>query len=308
MHRFRCSAAITFTLLFASRDLSGNDGNTACGGRHKEGDTIVCYVAFRTDPTLDNLELGFLGPSDGNGDASNNIILRESHKVCPGVFAVSGRVESVVPGNFVPVSILAAVRPNAWRNYGNVYGFKSDAVLTIEKAVGPNSKTSVPGTGNPSTESQSLSAYSRPPPDPHIFPSLESIHGKKPTTPCEGGHKPGSKISCYVTFAGASSFTMLTSAFYSRVVPEDEAGLCSSVVFRESRKISKHTYKITGMLPACASGKYVLSSLVAHTATDMRVYNNGSDYKDDVPVIRLDNPHQTLFSEIIYVGAASPCD
>jgi hypothetical protein len=120
--------------------------------------------------------------------------------------------------------------------------------------------------------------------------------------PCEGGHQPGSKVTCYVRFAGPSAFTTIYLSFYTPHAPSDQSGLCGNFMLQNSKKIGRRTYKVTGVLPPCANGSYLLSNLVAYTLTGMRSYQEGIDFINKFPAVRLDNRNQTLFPDILAIG------
>ena len=140
-------------------------------------------------------------------------------------------------------------------------------------------------------------------PSPYLFPNFRSLHGKSRKRPCDGGHKPGSKIACYVSFDGDSAFTSLYLSFYTPEVSYEQSGLCSSFLFQDSERINRRTYRVTGVLPACANGGYVLSGMMAHTLAGMRSYQQGVDYMNRFPAIQLENRNQTVFPDIVTIGS-----
>lgn len=308
-----------------------------CQGTHRPGDRIVCYVTFKGDPEFTALTLSFNAEAvQDQGELPVAFNLDKSRKIAPGTYEVSDTLPFATSGRCYLFSIIAARGPGAYRIY--VYGREffhriaihfSEEDLVEEPAADINYKLNEPAiviplnpiiphptfksgpTTGPGTKgkerSRKLVEVGPPPrgPSPDIFPLFRSLRGRSMKRPCEGGHQPGSKITCYVGFAGASAFTMIYLSFYTPQVPSDQSGLCSGFMFQDSRKIGRRTYKVTGVLPPCANGNYLLSGLVAYTLTGTRSYQQGIDFINKFPAIRLDNRNQTVFPDILTIGPYS---
>ncbi|HVG92245.1 MAG TPA: hypothetical protein VNB54_12210, partial [Alphaproteobacteria bacterium] len=192
--------------------------------------------------------------------------------------------EKVIVGGHDPVPISAIHDPAVPRDESTLYLVKEN----FEAASSPKGKSS-----------ESFS-------DPARIPDSVRIKGTPLDRACEGGHTPGSKITCYVIFDGDFALIALYLSFYNPYVQPDQGGLCNSFMFQEKERVSADTYKVTGVLPACASGAYLLTSVQAHTVGGVHSYSSGSNYQNQYPVAWLENPHQTLLPDVIYVGSNPP--
>jgi hypothetical protein len=99
---------------------------------------------------------------------------------------------------------------------------------------------------------------------------------------------------------------LVNPQFYTQDVPFEEHGMCNWFSFDESEKIGRRTYKLTGELPPCATGSYVLSGMTARTLTGFHDYHNSIDYRNQFPVIHLDNRNQKVFPKILEIGSSPP--
>ena len=143
-------------------------------------------------------------------------------------------------------------------------------------------------------------------PSPDLFPKFRSLQGKNHKRPCEGGNKPGDRITCYVGFDGESAFTRIYLSFYNRDAQYEQSGLCNSLFFQDWQKVGRRKYRVTGILPACADGNYTLSGMQVWTLTGLRDYREGIDFINRFPAIHLDNRNQTALPDIVSIGPFPP--
>jgi hypothetical protein len=312
----------------------GNPVTGKCQGTHGPGDRIVCYITFKGDPEFTALTLSFNAEAvQDPGELPISFVLDKSRKIAPGTYEVSDTLPFATSGRCYLFSIMAGRGPGVYRDY--IYGREffnriaihfSDQGLVDEPAHEPTFKldepkiviplqpiipspivkrVAAPATPiNPVKPSGKLVEVGPPPrgPSPNLFPQFRSLRGRSMKRPCEAGHQPGSKVTCYVRFAGPSAFTTIYLSFSMQRVPSDQSGLCGAFMFRESKKIGRRTYRVTGVLPPCANGSYLLSNLVAFTLTGMRSYQEGIDFINKFPAVRLDNRNQTFFPDILAIG------
>ncbi len=92
---------------------------------------------------------------------------------------------------------------------------------------------------------------------------------------CGGTHRPGERITCYVSFEADADFTSLSVQFnlHGEEKPRQH-GTYSNLILRDATKISARTYAVSGVVPDCMPGTYVLSSIIARTSDDWQHYRN----------------------------------
>src|SRR4029077_13928302 len=96
-----------------------------------------------------------------------------------------------------------------------------------------------------------------------------------------GLHHPGDHLRCYVSFAGKTDFTKVEVVFNLPENPPPKArGAYINFVLRDSRKIDERTYEVSGELPECYSGTYVLAAISAAAGErGYRLYSNGYQFQ-----------------------------
>lgn len=333
----------SFLLAFLAAGLlpAGNPVVGKCQGAHRPGDRIVCYVTFKGDADFTSLSLGFNPEAvQDPGELPIAFNLEKSRKIAPGTYEVSDTLPFATSGRCHLVSIIAGRGPGVYRmyNYGREFfnritiHFTDETVEETPPDLNVNlnePQISVPLQSmvphlkpgmikskplpaskiKPGKEKKEKLVEIGPPPSgpgPNLFPQFRSLRGRNWKRPCEGGHTPGSKITCYVSFSGPSAFTSLYLSFATPQVQSDQSGLCSSFMLQNSRKTNRRTYRVSGVLPPCAGGSYLLTDMVARTLTGMRSYMEGVDFINKFPAIRLDNYNQTVFPDILTIGAELP--
>jgi hypothetical protein len=102
-----------------------------------------------------------------------------------------------------------------------------------------------------------------------------------------------------VTFERAVAFNKLYINFNRlKDVPENQRGLCNGILLQITEKVDYQTYKVSGVLPACADGRYFVSDVTAQNAEwGSHPYNTRASLKRDMTV-ELQNPHQKLFPDV----------
>lgn len=303
----------------------------ACGGQHKMGDRLTCYVTFAAAADLTHIEVVF-NIEDSIG---GNLVLRESRRVGPKTYEVSGPIADCRPGTYALADVIAA-NGQASRLYQGGFGLSSNITLEVEKAL---IKTE-PRIPRRRIKQSIVTGISQAPQafaaQPQTFPEVQNIEGASSSTNpfasfarslerftgrnrCTGTHRPGDRLSCRLKFERAielSSLSILLDMderdrvvpYYQR--PEDQRGLCTSFVFEHYRRIDARTYEVSGTLPVCGSGKYFLSEITAFTACDNDVHCRSRSYSSPTDIrnpatFRLKNPHQALFPALSGVSSKS---
>lgn len=292
------------------------------------GDRLTCFVTFAAPVDLTHVEVAF-NIQDANG---GNLVLRESRRVGPKTYEVSGPVSDCRPGKYALADVTAA-RGTAFRLYQGGYGLKSDITLEVQSTPVKQEPRVIPRRVKKGFQTGTMQSPQAGPSESQAFPRLDRVEGSPSSTnafaatlaieqlfrkhQCSGTHRPGDRLSCRLQFGSAielSSLSILldmddrdrTIPYYQR--PEDQRGLCTSFVFDQYRKIGTRTYEVDGVLPACSSGRYFLSEITAWTACDGEVHCRNRTYAipTDIrttPTFRLKNSHQTLFPGLSGVSA-----
>jgi hypothetical protein len=96
-----------------------------------------------------------------------------------------------------------------------------------------------------------------------------------PTARCSGAHRPGDLITCYITFEAKSNFSNLQVQF--NLPREDEPrqhGSFINFILRDTQQIDDRTYMVSGLLPDCVPGTYILAAVIATSGRDWQQYIN----------------------------------
>jgi hypothetical protein len=107
----------------------------SCGGRHRPGDTLTCFVAFDGDPDFGKVEVVFNlpdNPPPNHRGSYINFVLRNSRKIAPGTYAVSDVLPDCVPGQYILAAVSAGIAGKGYRLYSNGYGFHSELTVDFE--------------------------------------------------------------------------------------------------------------------------------------------------------------------------------
>jgi hypothetical protein len=309
------------------KGLSVSEGKqNDCGGKHQPGDRLTCRVVFDGKSEFTKVEVVFNLQTEKDADQIGmfiNFVLRDSQKVGNQIYEVSGVLP---PQNASGVYLLSAVSASmgerGYRLYQNGYGFKSDITFdfrnpasSVVKTVEPDNQTILgPATNieiKPETEEEVRKR----------FPPLVGISENAPTSSssrgpsawfhhnfkqesCGGSHKPGERLTCYISFEQDAAFYSIFVNFNRLTeIPKDQLGLCGSFLLQVTQKVDFRTYKITGVLPACAAGRYYISDVSARSADGgMHLYNCRALLKSDTTV-DLRNSHQKLFPDVKNVSS-----
>jgi hypothetical protein len=324
------AARIVFLLLFFAAPALLAQERNSCGGLHRRGDRITCYVTFAAAADLTHVEVVF-NFEDGKG---GNLVLRESRRVGAKTYEVSGRVSDSRPGNYRLAAVTAA-RGSAYRLYQAGFGLSSEITLEVEN-VSVKPEPRVPSRFR--EQGFATGSIANPakagPLEPHAFPEVEIVNSSHSpanafaamTRPlerlvqknrCGGKHRPGERLSCRLQFDNAVELSALSILLdmddrdrtlpYNRR-PEDQRGLCSSFVFEQHRKINARTYEVGGTLPACGSGRYFLSEITAFSACNGDAYCRSRRYSAPTDIrkpatFRVENSHQAVFPGLSGVSA-----
>lgn len=307
-----------------------------CGGKHAVGDAMTCYVTFAGTADFSKVEVAFNRQEQGGG----NFILRASRKLDAHTYEVSGTMDRCLSGNYMLADVMAS-RGNAYRDYQKGYGLSSDIAVEVEEVpivetspknepntalpIGtnvvlpsPSSITDVKATKCEPDLPEITAIGSAIPAGSNPFAEIaKSLRRMMTKNHCGGKHSPSDKVSCYVRFADDVEISSLFISFglgnkdrgTTDQTPKDQRGLCTDFSFDQYRRIDSHIYEIGGIVPACRSGRYVLSDVVAFRTVGgadrscrRREYNKASDLRNP-PALSLQNSNQTLFPELLEVSA-----
>src|SRR5690242_11809792 len=106
MLRWLCAVLVFSNAAPVTRGASGaaKDKPDNCGGVHRPGDILTCYVTFEGNPKLTGLEVVFNLPREDKPRQHGSFIsfvLRDTRKVGPHSYAASGVVPDCVPGTYI---------------------------------------------------------------------------------------------------------------------------------------------------------------------------------------------------------------
>jgi hypothetical protein len=329
-------AATTMSALPTQTELTLKDEQSNCGGKHAVGDRLTCYVTFAGATDIEEVEVVFNRQEQGGG----NLILRESRKLNGSTYEVTGTINRGLAGTYI-LAVIAACKGKSGRDYVEGLNLATDITLEIKEA--PKSKehpilnadllpsgiASIPSRAITTVLPDVTRTKCEELPDITTMGSIAPDSGFVTRTAgwlrrvfdlqrCGGWHSPNDKLSCYVEFGTPiepkSFFVSFISAERNLAPPgtlKDQWGLCSNFGLDEFKKISPRLFLMTGTVPACQSGQYLLSSVVvygvstkANRSCGRREYKP-SDFRNP-PTLRIENSDQTSFPELLQVSATPP--
>ncbi len=312
-----------------------------CGGVHKVGESLTCYVTFarETDFTGLNIVFNLVGErKPGQRGAYLNLVLRESRKVGPRTYAVSGPVNDCVPGTYQLVAVTARTAQD-WQSYSNFDGNLGNVSLIVqyESAEIPEPEAPQPSrpVALPSPPASPVPiVVNGPAPDPSIFTKVRDIRPapesappvqgvvsvlrrifRKPS-PCGGSHRQGDMLACRISFEGRPQFHTVGLGFYQIGEPHSltQRQLCTgfTIATHEAVPGAAGTYEVKGVVPKCGAGKYAVGSITAFSPPGddtsklyTRDYFNGKDFHSAV-VLKIRDTSSRTFPPIVSVSATAP--
>lgn len=127
-----------------------------------------------------------------------------------------------------------------------------------------------------------------------LYDRLVAISSHGPKANCGGEHLWGDELHCYITFQGKAKFTHVEISFnlpdsqYAQKNPE-QPGQFINFVLRDSRKVGRKTYEVSGVVSHSVPGIYVLSGATASIGDSYQDYLNGYNFKSSL-VVRVRAP------------------
>jgi hypothetical protein len=318
-----CVLALTgASLAQRAPDLSKAVGDK-CGGTHRPGDRLTCYVSFAGKTHFTRLEVEFgldRETTPRRYGTYLNFVLRDSKRIGNHTYAVSGVVLDCVPGTYTLRAVSAHIDED-WLQYGQLEPIS----VEIENDT-PRSPELDQKKGN-------LEIFDTPPPDPNMFPELKSIE-PAPAPPvedlvqlisrifhrpdsCGGRHRYGDRLVCYITFAGNPRFQTVSLDFLrtDKHTSRYQHQLCQGFgvgTVNQDVTAEHQTYKVTDRLTKCASGKYVVEGVGAFgflssnpNKVYFKEYRNGKAFSTKV-VLKVKDTSQKKFPPIVAVGGEVP--
>ncbi len=276
-----------------------------CSGQHRERDTLHCYVTFDGMTEFTQVEVSFnlpVQPPPGSPGSYVNFVLRESSKVDEYTYEVSGVLPDCVPGNYILAAVSVKLGESGGRLYSNGYQFSSRLRVQIAND-GPSKlkgeKREWEKDSSMLTPSMSLTL-----PDEKELEEEATARKLKAGLPmtweeakseCGGSHQPGERVTCMVTFKGSPDFGGVLLNFNLRTtIVEEQKGLCNAVLLQASERIDEQTYRVTGELPLCATGRYTFAQLVP--AGGGRGWDE-PEFESKI-VLRLENRDRSTFPNV----------
>ena len=277
--------------------------NGNCSGKHREGDRLRCYVTFDGKVEFTHVEVVFNlpdNPAPGAPGAYVNFVLRESTKVDDNTYEVSGILPNCVGGTYILAAVSAGLGEKGYREYTNGYQFYSG--LTVEFLNGaparPIGNKAEVGRSKELPIVRPLSSYVRDSEEAEKEAAKkEAARRLKFGSPriwekgegeCGGLHQPGEIATCMVTFSGSPDMGGVLLNFNLRTpIREAQNGLCNGILLQKSERMDDQTYRVSGELPLCASGRYTFAQVVqagggfqwndAELASDILLYLRNED-------------------------------
>jgi hypothetical protein len=304
-----------------------------CGGVHQPGDLLTCYVTFEGKPEFTSLEIVFNLPREDKPRQHGsfiNFILRDTMKVGPQTYAVSGVLPDCVPGAYI-LAAVSAHTPHDWKQYGNL----GELNVLIVNDSGPPQRMDLANKQQQAFTRQSPEIVQTTPPDPDIFPRIKEIRAASRITPppedlvhlirnlftrpdrCGGLHNQGDMLACRITFVGDPQLRTVTLAFMrdEKQTSQYQNQLCRGFVLGTQGQAPREddgTYEVTTTIPKCGSGKYRMVAVGAfgYSGTDdtklyYKNYANGTDFRSRIELRLKDTAHNT-FPAIVVVSQTPP--
>lgn len=297
-----------------------------CGGVHRPGDVITCYVTFRAKSDFTSLQVQFNLPQEDKPRQHGsfiNFILRDTKQIDARHYAVSGVLPDCVPGKYILAAVIAQTG-NDWQQYLNLTG----PSVVVENDSGD------PSLIEAQTRRRELAGANRfpkiietSPPDPATFPpimkigpaansSLEpedlvSLIGRvfrKASTSdsCGGSHSPGEHLDCRVTFQRQPQFQTVALHFkrVEKVTSHSQNQQCIGIGLGTQGTAVRGgdgAYSLTGTILRCRPGRYRLLDVGAfgYSGTDIKKvyfkeYWNGSDFTSGIVLTIKDTGHRSF--------------
>jgi hypothetical protein len=142
------------TPLEISRNLNTTErrarSNRACGGIHKPGDTLICYVVFENADDSNSVQLDFGTPVGAivRGGLCNGFFLDKSERIDARTFRVSGSIPWCTSFKYVLTTVLVQSKSRGNVQYQNGADFKSDVIVQLKNS----NRTFFPGIKSVSPE------------------------------------------------------------------------------------------------------------------------------------------------------------
>ena len=301
-----------------SKDEPQVDGHeqNGCGGLHHPGDHLRCYVTFAANTDFTKVELVFNLPENPDPKARGkyiNFVLRDTRKVDERTYEVSGELPECYSGTYILAAISAVAGETGYRLYSNGYQFQSGQKVDFvndtpepPKEVLPE-KLAVPATVGLSSVrgpyEEELAEMAGEAEKRKTAVGVPSVLEEKKNS-CGGMHKPGDTMECLVSFSGEPKFYSVVLDFGLRTqMRGDQLGMCNGVVLQKSERVDAHTFRVSGEVPACASGKYQVDDVVA---SEMRWSAYNGERVDGEIVMFLSNEDRETFPDVKSVRDKPP--
>lgn len=244
-----------------------------------------------------------------------NFVLGESRRIGEGTYEVSGVLPECYTGKYVLAAISAGAEEKGYRLYSNGYQFHSQLSVdfvndTPEPELKEEPKQELDGK-------QVLLA--RPVEGPMVPIDEEELEreaaarkaavgvpavGEGEKRSCGGVHKPGEIMECLVSFSGEPKFRSVLLNFGLRTqMRGDQGGMCNGVLLQNSERIEAKTFRVSGVVPWCASGKYQVNDVVA---SEMRWSAFNGERVDGNVVMYLRNEDSEQFPDVKSVQGKDP--
>jgi len=294
--------------------VEGREEN-GCSGLHHPGDHLRCYVSFAGKTDFTKVEVVFNLPENPDPKARGkyiNFVLRDSRKIDEGTYEVSGELPECYSGTYVLVAISAAAGEKGYRLYSNGYQFQSGQKVEFvndtpepPKEV-PLEKLATPaivGLSNLMLPVEDEQELVREAAKRKALVGLPTVVDEKKNS-CGGIHNPGDTLVCLVSFSGEPKFYSVILNFGLRTqMRGDQLGMCNGVLLQKSERVDARTFRVSGEVPLCASGKYQVDEVVA---SEMRWSAYNGDRVDGGIVMFLRNEDRETFPDVKSVGQKAP--
>jgi len=304
-------------------------GSHDCGGVHRPGDLVTCYVTFAKSVDFIDLQVQFNLPNEDKPRQHGsyiNFVLTDAHKAGPRTYAVSGVVGDCVPGTYVLSVVIARTAHDQ-----QIYGNPGEVRIIVENDSAANASI------NKANETAGSAAIPQivktPPPDTSIFPHVTGIKpGPSTAAPivdvatllarllhkpdsCGGKHKQGETVICRVQFAGNPKFQTVGLSLQREKPPaslyeSQQCGGFSVTTGPHPVPLKPGLYEVKQKILNCASGKYKITFVTAFGYWDgdstklyVNNYRNGSDFRTAI-VLKLKDITHSEFPAVVRVGSA----
>lgn len=296
--------------------VEGHEEN-GCSGLHHPGDHLRCYVSFAGETEFTKVEVVFNLPENPDPKARGkyiNFVLRDSRKIGEGTYEVSGELPECYSGTYVLVAISAVAGEKGYRLYSNGYQFQSGQKVEFVNDTPEPPKESPPDPDKVAKPAiAGLSTLTLPYEDEEEL-AREAAKRKAavgvPTVvdeqknSCGGIHNPGDTMVCLVSFSGEPRFYSVILDFGLRTqMRGDQLGMCNGVLLEKSERVDAQTFRVSGKVPLCASGKYQVNEVAA---SEMRWSAYNGERVDGGVVMFLRNEDRGTFPDVKSVGEKAP--